>query len=115
MDLTALFVLMPCWEVTLVSVELNASNPDLLEQALKALGYQYDRYGQEFSVGGLEIGNGQVKYRDNARNIDKINAIKRQYAIESIKKSAKANGWSGNWQKLNGEQKVNKIELTKGW
>jgi hypothetical protein len=107
---------MPCWEVNLISVEIKAADKDLLEQAIKALGYEYTRNGNEFYIGGLEISGSTVSYRESATSKSRLESIVRQYAIEGVKKKAKATGWKGNWMKLNGENKTgNKIKVKKGW
>ena len=86
---------MPCWEVTMATIELTASDRDLLEQALKELGIAYERDGTTFYLNGLglTINEAEVEGRESQGFYDAVNAIKRQYGIESTKKSYEDQGW----------------------
>jgi len=100
---------MPCWEIQTMSVDLIASNRDLLEQALKSLGYQYYRYGNDFEMGTMGIKGNKIY----GENMDKVNAIRRAYSIEVLKHVAKKKGWSGAW-KMSGQNVTgNKVVLKK--
>ena len=100
---------MPCWEVNTMNVDLIASDRDLLEQALKTLGYRYYRYGNDFEMGNMGIKGNKIYGND----MDRVNAIRRQYSIETVKKIAKAKKWVGAW-KMTGHQKTgNKVVLKK--
>lgn len=88
---------MPCYSVSLMSVELKAADRDLLEQAIKALGWRYRRREHIFYCdNGLNI------YTDNVEAPMGMNAtinqLKRQYSIETVKAKAKAKGWTATWQ-----------------
>lgn len=101
---------MPCWEVNLISVGLKASNRDLLEQALKSLGYSYQRLGNDFRIGSLTTIKGDTI---TGVDINHINSIRRQYSIETVKQTAKKRGWVGAWR-MTGHQKAgNKVVLRK--
>lgn len=100
---------MPCWEIQTMSVDLIASNRDLLEQALKSLGYRYYRYGNDFEMGTMGIKGNKIYSED----MDKVNEIRRAYSIEVIKVVAKKKKWSGTW-KMSGKQATgNKVVLKK--
>ena len=87
---------MPCWEINTMSVDINATNRDLLETAIKSLGLAYERAGNDFYVDGFSITEDQAILRSD-QQYGTLNAIKRAYSKESIKKVAKAKGWTGAW------------------
>ena len=77
-----------------MSVDLVATDRDLLEQALKSLNYRYTRAGDNFQVGDMQIKGNEIIGISRAR----MNAIRRQYSIETVKKVAKMKGWTGAWK-----------------
>ena len=101
---------MPCWEINTMSVDLIASDRDLLEQALKSLGYLYKRNGNNFVIGGGLIISGNTI---TGRDIDRINSIRRQYSIETIKSVAKKKKWVGTWKMSGHNRTGNKVVLKK--
>jgi len=96
---------MPCWEINTMSVDINATNRDLLETAIKSLGLAYERAGNDFYVAGFSITGNQAVIQAG-RQQDTLNAIKRQYSKETIKKVAKAKGWTGAWKVQNDKQVI---------
>jgi len=78
-----------------MSVDINATNRDLLETAIKSLGLPYERNGNDFYVAGFSITGNQAILQTGQQKT--LNTIKRQYSKESIKKVAKAKGWTGSW------------------
>jgi len=92
---------MPCYSINTMSVDINATNRDLLESAIKSLGLRYDRSGNDFHVavpalGNIVISGAQAVINPDAQNT--LNSIKVAYSKESIKKVAKAKGWTGSWK-----------------
>ena len=101
---------MPCWEVNLFSVDLVATDRDLLEQALQNLGYAYQRNGNDFRIGSIASITGNTI---QGVDLNQVNSIKRQYSIETVKQVSKQKGWVGTW-KMRGQQKTgNKVVLKK--
>jgi len=79
-----------------MSVDINATNRDLLESAIKSLGLAYERSGNDFYVAGFSITGNQAILQPGYQQ-DTLNSIKVAYSKESIKKIAKAKGWTGSW------------------
>ena len=91
---------MPCYEVNLVSVEFKAESVKLLKAAAESLGLDYAGSGFGVTrIGQVKLQNGQA----TATNQADINALKRQYAVESVKAAARAKGWAGSWKTTGGK------------
>ena len=90
---------MPCYRTQLMSVELKAADRDLLEQAIKSLGWGYQT---QKSKEVFYCDNGIIVYADSVdvpiSRQAHVNALKRQYSIEVVKAKAKAKGWTATWQ-----------------
>jgi len=85
---------MPCWEVRTMSVEFKAKHKGLLQNALRALGLNYELIGDVFDVVGL----GKIDLKKGAAEIDqsgqkKLNQLKQQYSKECLRRAAKLQGW----------------------
>jgi hypothetical protein len=86
--------------VNTFTVEFKADNRDMLEEALKATGLNYTRYGSRFTVyssgGTINLGEGtEASLRgNNTRGLTAdLNAIKRAYSGQILQKAAKKNRW----------------------
>ncbi len=82
---------MPCYQESLMSVDLKAANKDLLHSALQTLGLKY----KETST-GLEIytPQGTIKVRDSVAELsanaqDWLNKIKQTYSHKVVAHLAK--------------------------
>lgn len=95
---------MPCYTVQQCSVELNKADMDLLEKALKKLGYQVWRSGGQkglsFSKDGVtgSYYNNKLNfsYSSSSSKAPDTDAIKRAYADETIRAKAEEyaeQGW----------------------
>jgi len=86
---------MPCWEVQSLSVEFHAEHLDLLKAALKALGISFTA-----TADGLLLGNGMtLDLKSGRATLDaaqqqQLNAIKREYSRQAIKRAALRNRWN---------------------
>jgi hypothetical protein len=87
---------MPYYQVRTMSVEFKAENRDLLDAALKALGWKvYEQFSGQLIVGNGEIkinlktGMAEVQVGSQA----KLNELKRAYSRQSINAAAKKAGW----------------------
>lgn len=79
-----------------MSIEFKAQHFDILEDALKELGYRTVR-GVDYV--SFSTRNGTATVRDGRINIDErdrrmIDKIKQQYSREVIKKAASRYGWA---------------------
>ena len=89
---------MPCWEVRTVNVEFKAAHADLLDKAIKALGWKSQKLDANnlwvFSGWGamtLNLATGKSTIREDQQA--KLNELKRAYSAQAIKLAAKLNGW----------------------
>jgi len=89
---------MPCWEINTLSVDLNSTDEEVIENAIKALGYKYTKQNGIIRIKGtgISISNGKVTY--NNYDTKKVMAIKKQCGIETVKKSMKKSMWTGTWK-----------------
>ena len=102
---------MPCFSINLIAVELIATDRDLLEQALKELGYQYTRIGNDFLFHSSNVSiQGNKLIGDG---LGQLNAIKRQYSIEVVKQVAKKKSWVGAWRMTGKNRTGNTVTLKK--
>jgi hypothetical protein len=97
---------LPCWTVRETSVELDASDPDVLKRGLAAAGFELSMYGGALLVmrGGqivAEIENGRVTV--NRGDTGVVNDIKRAYSAEVVKTAAKRFGYSLTTNKQTGK------------
>lgn len=85
---------MPCWEVRTITVDFVAANQDVLLRGLKAAGFTVE----QGTDGGLivtkgpavaVIANGQIQTVVESM----VNRIRRAYATEAVRTSAKRYGW----------------------
>ena len=88
---------MPCHTVQRMSVDINCSDRDLLEEALKSLELIYQRTGDRFYLDGIIIGESDALV--NSGKQGQLNAIKREYSKEAVKKKMKTKKWNGSWKK----------------
>ncbi len=90
---------MPCYTVQTVSVAFKVAHVDLLELAIRALGWSsvesYDR--NKLVVGPIgvslviNLATGQAEVRADQQ--PRLNELKRAYSHEAIKLAAKLGGW----------------------
>lgn len=85
---------MPCWEVNLMTVEFQARNINLLEEAIKSLGLAYHRSSKIINVSSnLTIDLENQTATTNSSNANLINRIKREYSTKVLEKVAKRKRW----------------------
>jgi hypothetical protein len=95
---------MPCWQVRTTSLNVEVANRDLLAKALSkiegfsAVVQMSDRIGFRFHGAAGTWKNGVITYRGGSREMD-ANVIQREYSRESIKATAKKQGWQLRFQK----------------
>ena len=85
---------MPCYQVNLISMNLQVSNPDLMISALKSLGYQNVNHNKRdnviyFDKGNLDLIEGVL----TTRTQDMGNQIKKAYSTQAIEHIAKKKKW----------------------
>ena len=95
---------MPCYSVVRLSLVFNALNRDMLEKAIKALGIEYQRNGDIFTLDGISIGAEEAIVETGFQN--QLNVIKRSYSEQIIRKVAKAKKWTGQWKTAKAGKKV---------
>lgn len=91
---------MPCYTMQLITVVFKAENRELLFKALNELKWQYTASEQTVRVDGkfvIDLANKRVEVPDYL--MTQVNELKRQYSIETIKKSAQLNKWTLRQQK----------------
>jgi len=101
---------MPCYEVNRISVKIEAADRQLLEAAIKSLGFPYVRDLNDFAVAGISI-TGSRAWLESPKYQDKLNAIKRAYSKQVVAKKMAQKKWVGTWRKTT--TKEPEIELTK--
>lgn len=92
---------MPCYQVQTMQVNLDSADHDLLEKALKKLGYSVTRNGSSFSFSKGTVSGTYSNNKLNISNTDRTkkvdtDQIKREYSEQVIKKIASKNvqeGW----------------------
>jgi len=96
---------MPCWQVQTVSVEFHAKHGELLEKAIKALGWSSTKLERGYLVdcGGwssieINLVTGKANIDSNQQN--KLNLLKQEYSKQAINMVAKLSGWQN--RKLTG-------------
>lgn len=90
---------MPCYQVQTVSVEFHVAHVDLLEQAVRSLGWSSvvsaDR--RRWTVGpymqsiAIDLDAGKADVRIDQRIY--LNQLKRAYSQQAVKLAAKLGGW----------------------
>ncbi len=92
---------MPCWQVQTVSVEFHAKHRELLEKAIKALGWSSSKTENGYSVdcGGwsamkINLITGKAIIDSNQQN--KLNLLKQEYSRQAINMVAKLSGWQNS-------------------
>jgi len=92
---------MPCYEISLTTVEFKVKNLDLLEKAIAdSLGWNYSIIAGSTGVCVINIvGKGiTINLKDQTitcsdRQQDLVNRLKQQYSHEVIKQAAKKKRW----------------------
>ena len=92
---------MPCYQVQSVSVEFHVAHRDLLDKAIKALGWNAHVNGTDYTICTdltsrnllLNLATGKATVYDGQVGVNKLNALKRAYSQEAIKLAAKLGGW----------------------
>ena len=91
---------MPCYQVQSVSVVFKVAHRDLLEKALRVLGWNsvesagdsarltIGPYGSSIV---LDLRNGAASFREDQQNL--FNELKRAYSRQAINFAAKLGGW----------------------
>jgi hypothetical protein len=95
---------MPCYTIEKLSLLFSALNRNMLEDAIKALGIEYQRRGDMFVMDGITIGNDEATVTTGFQS--QLNAIKRSYSEQIIRKVAKKKKWNGQWKKMKAGKKV---------
>ena len=94
---------MPCYEVRTMSVEFKVAHRDLLERALKALGWSYhiNSLNEVVTIPGyfdapitvnLLTGKATITEGQQAN----LNILKRAYSKEALRQVARLNSWTLN-------------------
>lgn len=103
---------MPCYEVRTVSVEFRAENRNLLDRAIKSLGW----HAQELQDKRLDVQFGQIKFDLVAGKAEvlegcqgKLNELKQAYSREAVKAAAKKCQWGVKFQGQN-KATINKVQ-----
>lgn len=93
---------MPCDSIIMANVEFNMQSTDmkLFEEALRALGYSYQKtydgnpyFVRDNVTGVLKDGKIKMTYPDGMNNAELQAEIKRAYSTEVVKSQAKKFGW----------------------
>lgn len=83
-----------------MSVAFKAQNEDLLVAALNELNWEFQKIGQKITISSLGITldlaaeQASLSSSDLKGVQDKLNILKRAYAMEGIKKLARKQHWS---------------------
>lgn len=93
---------MPCYQVQTVSVEFKIAHRDLLDKALKTLGWAFVNNGQHYTICLsptsrnilLDLGTGKATLNNDQQG--KLNELKQAYAMEAIKLATQSVGWRVN-------------------
>jgi hypothetical protein len=87
---------MPCYSVNLLSVNIEASDREILETAINKLGLKYRRQKDDFFIttdyGTINITGNQAKMP--ALMQSKLNEIKQAYSAAVIEKAAEEFSWT---------------------
>jgi len=85
---------MPCWEVRTISVEFKAENRDLLEDAVKSLGWSFRKLGNGvYQVNDMTLDLNQGKAEIGTNQQSNLNRLKVAYSQAAVRKVAKQKGW----------------------
>ena len=97
---------MPCWQIVEIAVEFKASNFNLLEEAIKELGWNYSRGKNQVTVhtsyGSFTIVNNQVRMNQDLTNT--VNQLKKKYSELVVKSQFKKKGYSFRKETRRGKQ-----------
>ncbi len=90
---------MPCYTVRTMSVEFRAAHADVLEEALRSLGWTFTRLARGYLVDcdrsawsmrlNLDVGTAELRPDQQPR----LNELKRAYAAAALGRVAAANRW----------------------
>jgi hypothetical protein len=87
---------MPCFTTSRMSVDFKAEHFDLLEEAVKELGYGARRNSNSLtfytSNGTVTIRDGKINLDDRDRKI--IDPLKRAYSKEVLRRASSRYGWA---------------------
>lgn len=84
---------MPCYEVRTMSVEFKAKHVDVLEQALKNLGWYYNINQDRVTTRGMTIWLEKNRADIQDYQQRELNELKRAYSSAAIDKVTKRNLW----------------------
>lgn len=87
---------MPCHQINLMSVKIEAADRNLLEQALQKLKLKYTRNGRKFVI---NVGSQTITINENSATLpismqNTLNDIKQQYSKEVVMEAASQYGWT---------------------
>jgi len=87
---------MPCYEVNLISIDLSVSDPLLLVEAIKSLGFDEARLNERrqtinFRFGEIDLKKGKLNIEERREQIG--NEIKKAYSMKAIQKVAEKKKW----------------------
>lgn len=87
---------MPCYQVNLMSVEIAASDRDLLKRALKKLGFSYTETKKTIRV---QAGYQTITIEEDRATLPaslqgELNRIKKAYSEEVVEEAAQLYGWT---------------------
>ena len=87
---------MPCYQVRTMSVEFQAKHRDLLDEALKSLGWNSYETDQGLILAGrgirIDLGNQQAEVEAGVGQSN-LNRLKQAYSEQALKRVARLKGW----------------------
>lgn len=94
---------MPCDTVSRSTIDMAKANPDILERALKQMGFNVTKTqtGLQFSKFGVSGTFAKDKLNITARQGHELetNEVKRAYSVELVKTATSRFGWTMKQQK----------------
>jgi len=85
---------LPCWEISLTTVEFQVKNIELLEKAINALKWRYAINNNKVTTNmGITINLKDQTVTCSDRQQDVVNRLKQQYSHEVIEQAAKKKRW----------------------
>jgi len=90
---------MPCWEVNLMSVKLEAADKKLLMAAANKTGLSVRYNENRLYLGPITVDMDKGVAQFDSYYANTFNKLKVQYSKQVVEKVAKAKGWTGSWMR----------------
>lgn len=105
---------MPCYEVRTINLDLKIMNHDVLNQAIKTLGWQIIQKSAPNQALRFYYDRGEATYHDGRISVEEgheyvASKIKQAYAREAVWAASKKFGWSVSQNK----KEMNKLTLNR--